>query len=218
MSEEKPRTAKKALTLLLIGVVVGIIFWGGFNTAMEATNTETFCISCHEMEANVYKELQDTIHYTNRTGVRATCPDCHVPKDWVHKIVRKVQASNELYHHFMGTIDTRQKFEAKRMELAQNVWTAMKKTDSRECRNCHNFDSMDYDKQDARSSTRHEDAQEAGPDLHRLPQGHSPQAAQGVQPGEGRRRPERLLPQVGPLGAVPRPSLRACPGTGSSQE
>jgi cytochrome c-type protein NapC len=162
MSEEKPRTTKKALTLLLIGVAVGIIFWGGFNTVMEASNTETFCISCHEMEANVYKELQDTIHYQNRTGVRATCPDCHVPKDWVHKIVRKVQATNELYHHFMGTIDTRQKFEATRMELAQNVWTAMKNTDSRECRNCHNFDSMDYDKQDARSSTRHEDAAEAG--------------------------------------------------------
>jgi cytochrome c-type protein NapC len=162
MSEEKPRTTKKALTLLLIGVAVGILFWGGFNTAMEATNTETFCVSCHEMEANVYKELQDTVHYQNRTGVRATCPDCHVPKDWVHKIVRKVQATNELYHHFMGTIDTRPKFEATRMELAQNVWTAMKKTDSRECRNCHNFDSMDYDKQDARSSTRHEDAAEAG--------------------------------------------------------
>jgi cytochrome c-type protein NapC len=183
MSEEKPRTAKKALTLLLIGVVVGIIFWGGFNTAMEATNTETFCISCHEMQDNVYKELQDTIHYTNRTGVRATCPDCHVPKDWIHKMIRKVQASNELYHKFMGTIDTRQKFEAHRIELAQNVWTAMKKTDSRECRNCHNFDSMDYDKQDARSSTRHEDAQEAGLTCidchkgiaHKLPKEYSPE-------------------------------------------
>jgi cytochrome c-type protein NapC len=183
MSEEKPRTAKKVMTLLLIGVVAGIILWGGFNTAMEATNTETFCISCHEMEKNVYKELQDTIHYTNRTGVRATCPDCHVPKDWVHKMVRKVQASNELYHKFMGTIDTPQKFEANRMELAKNVWTAMKNTDSRECRNCHNFDSMDYDKQDARSSTRHEDAQEAGLTCidchkgiaHKLPKEYNPE-------------------------------------------
>lgn len=183
MSEEKPRTAKKVLTLVLIGVVVGIVFWGGFNTAMEATNTETFCISCHEMKDNVYKELQDTIHYQNRTGVRATCPDCHVPKDWVHKLIRKVQASNELYHKFMGTIDTRQKFEAHRIELAQNVWTAMKKTDSRECRNCHNFDSMDYDKQDARSSTRHEDAQADGLTCidchkgiaHKLPKEYSPE-------------------------------------------
>ena len=184
MSDEKPRTTKKkALTLLLIGVVVGIVFWGGFNTAMEATNTETFCISCHEMEANVYRELQDTVHYQNRTGVRATCPDCHVPKDWVHKMIRKVQATNELYHHFMGTIDTREKFEEKRFDLAKNVWTAMKKTDSRECRNCHNFDSMDYDKQDARSSTRHEDAAADGYTCidchkgiaHKLPKEYDPE-------------------------------------------
>ena len=69
-------------SLLMAGFVAGIIFWGGFNTAMEATNTETFCISCHEMEANVYQEYKYTIHYSNRSGVRATCPDCHVPKPW----------------------------------------------------------------------------------------------------------------------------------------
>jgi len=160
--EEKPKTGRKTLLVLLIGVVLGIIFWGGFNTAMEATNTETFCISCHEMEVNVYQELQDTIHYTNRTGVRATCPDCHVPKDWVHKFARKVQATNELYHHFRGTVDTPEKFEEKRMVLAQHVWDAMKATDSRECRNCHDFLSMAYDKQEPRSSERHEQAEEEG--------------------------------------------------------
>ena len=36
-------------TLLLIGFVGGIVFWGGFNTGMEKANTEEFCISCHEM-------------------------------------------------------------------------------------------------------------------------------------------------------------------------
>ena len=60
--------------------IAGIVFWGGFNWALEATNKESFCIGCHEMEENVFKEYQNTIHYTNRTGVRATCPDCHVPK------------------------------------------------------------------------------------------------------------------------------------------
>lgn len=66
--------------LLLVGFVSGIIFWGGFNTAMEMTNTEQFCISCHEMRDNVYPEYKETIHYTNRTGVRAVCSDCHSPK------------------------------------------------------------------------------------------------------------------------------------------
>ena len=162
MVEEKPKTGKKTLIVLIIGVAIGIIFWGGFNTAMEATNTETFCISCHEMEVNVYEEYTDTVHYANRTGVRATCPDCHVPKDWIHKIARKVQATNELFHHFRGTIDTPEKFDEKRIELAGNVWRTMKSTDSRECRNCHEFQSMDYDKQESRSSERHEQAEEEG--------------------------------------------------------
>jgi cytochrome c-type protein NapC len=142
--------------LLVIGVILGIILWGGFNTALEVTNTEQFCISCHEMEATVYQELKETVHFSNRTGVRATCPDCHVPKEWIHKIVRKIQASNEIYHKILGTIDTPEKFEAKRMKLAQSVWKAMKETNSRECRNCHNFASMDMEKQDSRSADRHD--------------------------------------------------------------
>jgi len=142
-------------SLLGIGFVLGVIFWGGFNTAMEASNTEQFCITCHEMEENVYKEYRDTIHYSNRTGVRATCPDCHVPKTWIHKIVRKIKASNELYHKVLGTIDTPEKFEAKRLQLARNVWKAMKETDSRECRNCHDYKSMDYMSQGRRAVAQH---------------------------------------------------------------
>lgn len=150
------------LWVLSIGGVLGILFWGGFNWAMEATNNEAFCISCHEMRDNVFVEYQQTIHYTNRTGVRATCPDCHVPKEWVYKVKRKIQATNELYHKAVGSIDTREKFEAKRLELAHNVWRAMKETDSRECRNCHNFDSMDYPSQGRRAVKQHTEGLAAG--------------------------------------------------------
>ncbi len=142
--------------------VAGIIFWGGFNTALEATNTETFCISCHEMRDNVYVEYRNTIHYQNRTGVRATCPDCHVPKEWTYKIIRKIQASNEVLHKVLGSIDTPEKFNAKRAVLAQHEWDRMKKTDSRECRNCHNFAFMDYAEQNRRSSATHQQAFNAG--------------------------------------------------------
>ena len=152
----KRPSAKYSLGIVLVvGFVSGIIFWGGFHTAMEVSNTETFCISCHEMEENVYIEYQDTIHYSNRTGVRATCPDCHVPKDWVHKVARKIKASNELYHKAMGSVDTPEKFEAKRLKLARNVWRVMKETDSRECRNCHDYESMDYVKQGRRAVQQH---------------------------------------------------------------
>ena len=141
---------------LLTGIILGILFWGGFNWTLAMTNTEQFCISCHEMEENVYQELQETVHWSNRTGVRATCPDCHVPKDWTHKIIRKIQASNEIYHKLMGTIDTPEKFESKRLELALHEWKRMKDSDSRECRNCHNFGSMDLEKQEERSAERHD--------------------------------------------------------------
>lgn len=150
----KPSAASLG-SLLIGGFVAGIIFWGGFNTAMEATNTETFCIGCHEMEENVYREYKNTIHYSNRSGVRATCPDCHVPKPWIHKIKRKIQASNELLHKALGSIDTPEKFEAKRLELARHVWAAMKETDSRECRNCHDYQSMDYVAQQRRGRHGH---------------------------------------------------------------
>ncbi len=141
---------------LLIGIVLGIIFWGGFNWSLALTNTEEFCISCHEMEENPYEDLKDTIHYTNRTGVRATCPDCHVPKEWVHKIIRKIKASNEVYHKLLGTIDTPEKFEEHKLEMAMREWKRMKETNSRECRNCHDFASMNLDKQDSRSADRHD--------------------------------------------------------------
>ena len=153
---KKPSVKYSMGALLGGGFVAGILFWGGFNTAMEMTNTETFCISCHEMRDNVYQEYKDTIHYSNRTGVRATCPDCHVPKDWTHKMIRKIQASNELLHKVLGTIDTPEKFEAKRLELARHVWKTMKETDSRECRNCHDFESMDYTEQTPRAMRNHE--------------------------------------------------------------
>lgn len=152
---KKPSARWAVGVIFGVGFIGGIIFWGGFNTALEMTNKEAFCISCHEMEENVYREYQNTIHYSNRSGVRATCPDCHVPKDWTHKMVRKIQASNELFHKALGTIDTPEKFEAKRLELARHVWTKMKETDSRECRNCHDEDAMDFLEQRRRSVKQH---------------------------------------------------------------
>ena len=172
--------------LLILGFVGGIVFWGGFHTVVEATNTEIFCISCHEMESNVYREYRQSIHYTNRTGVRAVCSDCHVPKDWTHKMIRKVQASNELWHHFLGSVDTREKLNAKRLQLAKNVWRAMKTTDSRECRNCHNIVHMDLSAQEKSSAAKHQDATKTGGTCidchkgiaHRLPPGAQEAAAE----------------------------------------
>lgn len=141
--------------LTLGGFIAGVIFWGGFNTALEATNSEAFCTGCHEMENNVFQELKTTIHYTNRSGVRATCPDCHVPHEWTNKIARKMQASKEVWGKIFGTISTREKFQEKRLELAQHEWSRLKANNSLECRNCHDLDYMDFTVQSSRAEQAH---------------------------------------------------------------
>ena len=142
--------------------IAGIVFWGGFNTAMEATNTMPFCISCHEMKDNVYTEYQGTIHDVNRSGVGAVCSDCHVPKDWTHKMIRKIKASKELWGKLTGSISTPEKFETHRLSLAMNEWERMKATDSIECRNCHDFGSMMPEFQKPRARQQHLNAMEVG--------------------------------------------------------
>jgi len=141
--------------LTIGGFIAGVIFWGSFNTALEAANTEAFCTGCHEMRNNVYQELQSTIHFSNRSGVRAKCSDCHVPHDWTNKIARKMQASKEVWGKIFGTIDTREKFEENRLRLAQHEWERLKSNNSLECRNCHNYDSMDFTRQSPRAQAMH---------------------------------------------------------------
>lgn len=158
-----PSARYAAGTLLAIGAVGGIVFWGGFNTFMEYTNTMEFCISCHEMRSTVYEEYKQTVHYQNTSGVRAICSDCHVPKAWEAKLWRKIQATfKELPHKILGTIDTPEKFEVKRLELAEHVWATMKATNSRECRNCHDLDTMTIGTQQRRAQKQHEDAKKSG--------------------------------------------------------
>ena len=151
-----PAGKKRLGVLLIIGFTGGVAFWGAFNWGMELSNTETFCISCHEMRNTVFKELKGTAHYNNPSGVRATCSDCHVPKEWGHKVVRKTLATfNELPKHLLGVYDLPEKFEAERLRLARNVWRKMKASDSRECRNCHATKSMLVRKQKPAARKKH---------------------------------------------------------------
>jgi len=158
----KPSVKYSLLTISTVSFVVGILFWGGFHTGLEMTNTMEFCITCHEMRDNVYVEYKETIHYQNRTGVRAICSDCHVPRDWGPKMIRKAQASLEVWGKIRGTIDTKEKFESNRMRLATDEWARLKANGSRECRNCHNFDAMSAELQKQTPYKKHMKAKEEG--------------------------------------------------------
>jgi cytochrome c-type protein NapC len=150
-------------TLLSVGVVAGIVASVGFEATMQATNTEDFCANaCHEMTDNVAREFVGTSHDFNHSGVRTTCSDCHVPRPFIPKMIRKVKASLELYHHILGTLDTPEKFENHRLRMANNVWREMHGNDSRECRNCHTVAKMAFDQQHIKAAEFHQNAFKEG--------------------------------------------------------
>jgi cytochrome c-type protein NapC len=148
---------KKSIVVLLAGFAIGFIALSLFGTSMIYTGTEQFCATnCHEMANNNTREYRDTIHDKNRTGVRATCSDCHVPHSPVPLYIAKMGALNDLWsHHVTHSVDTPEKFDAARQMMATRVWTYMKGNDSRECRYCHDETKMDPEKQSAIAQSRH---------------------------------------------------------------
>jgi len=163
---EKLNTPSKrwgAGLLLVLGAVFGIAFSAGFETFVASTGTEEFCISCHEMKSFPFAEYQQSVHYGSRSGVRPICSDCHVPKAFIPKIAAKIRATFvEVPAHFMGKIDTPEKFEAKRDELAKRARARMEANDSAGCRSCHNVKAMDPEKQSLHARREHEAGFKAG--------------------------------------------------------
>jgi cytochrome c-type protein NapC len=141
--------------------LAGILFLGGTNAFFAYTNQLEFCTSCHTMQVNL-EELKETVHYKNASGVQATCADCHVPKAFFPKLKAKIFAAKDVYHEIMGTIDTQEKYEARRWQMASVVWAKMKASDSRECRSCHDFKNMDLSAQDRMARKKHGRATDKG--------------------------------------------------------
>lgn len=153
---------KALLGLAFVGVLVGAVLVVGGAAGLAWTSTESFCIGCHEMKDNVYAEYTGTVHDTNPSGVRAICTDCHVPREVGPLLLRKAHASFEVWHHLVGKIATKEKFEQHRPELAARVWKRMLETDSHECRNCHVAEKFSEDLQSPKAWARHTKGREEG--------------------------------------------------------
>ena len=149
-------------TLLLAGLVLGAVGVVGFNATMHATSTDAFCVSCHELRDNALAEFVGTAHHTNASGTVASCNDCHVPKEFFPKMVRKIKAAGEVYHHLLGTIDTPEKYDEHRLWMANKTWAFMNERDSQECRNCHDVASWDLSLQSEKARDYHSEALSRG--------------------------------------------------------
>ncbi|MET0090210.1 MAG: NapC/NirT family cytochrome c [Candidatus Thiodiazotropha sp.] len=161
--ERSGKQSAGKISLILAGLIFigSMVFAGFFSTGLAYTNEMEFCTSCHSMKVNL-EEYKQTVHYKNASGVQATCSDCHVPKPFIPKMVAKVMAAKDVYHEIMGTIDTKEKYEAHRWDMANRVWAKMRASDSRECRSCHEFSNMDLSAQDRSARKRHPQAMDEG--------------------------------------------------------
>lgn len=146
----------------LVVIGIGAAAVGAGAQALDATSTEAFCVSCHEMKQHAYEEYKDTIHAKNRSGVRATCADCHIPHELGPKLVRKLEAAREVWGHLTGVIDTPEKYDALRYEMAKREWLRLKANDSRPCRHCHDEAAMSPDLMSERARSRHEKGKAEG--------------------------------------------------------
>ena len=132
---------------MLAGVVA-------YHLIADVMDTTAFCVSCHSMSVPE-REYQRSAHYQNPSGMRTECPDCHVPRPFGPYVWAKIVAARDLWGALAGTIDTPEKYDAKRLELAQRVWARMESVDSRECRNCHGFDAMNIAAQTVNAKLQH---------------------------------------------------------------
>ncbi|MEP5763767.1 MAG: NapC/NirT family cytochrome c [Halieaceae bacterium] len=132
---------------LLLGILIGVGGLLAYEGVMHGTSTDAFCVSCHEME-QPYAALQRTAHAVNARGTSAGCSDCHIPREFGPKILRKIEASREVWGHLTGLIDTPEKYAAHRQHMRDREIGRLRDNDSQECRNCHELERMDFAAQD----------------------------------------------------------------------
>lgn len=164
--KKKGILSKSTSKVVIITSSVVLFFAGvasvvGFSATLENTNTTEFCTSCHSLQW-VTDEYKQSVHYKNTSGVGAGCPDCHVPKNFGLKVLAKLGAYSDILHEVKGTINTKDKFEARRWHLAEKVWEEMRENNSRECRSCHDFTKMDFKEQDRYARKKHQRAVDGG--------------------------------------------------------
>jgi nitrate/TMAO reductase-like tetraheme cytochrome c subunit len=143
-----PSARWSVLSLLVVGLIVGAGAVIGTQVMVAATGTNEFCGgACHSMQW-VDREYKQSVHYVNRTGVRAQCHDCHIPHRYPALLFYKAKAGiKDAIGEMRGVISTQEKFEKERLRMAQHVWAEFKETNAENCRTCHVFTAETLAKQ-----------------------------------------------------------------------
>lgn len=147
----------------LLAFGLGAIALGTTNYVLHETSTTEFCYACHSHESFIKPEYEASSHFMNAAGVRAECADCHLPHDnWFELVWTKAVVSLDIIPELAGKLDTAEKYEAHRAEMAEDVWRQFKANDSKFCRSCHSIDAMNLEEQDRQTARKHSRAESKG--------------------------------------------------------
>jgi nitrate/TMAO reductase-like tetraheme cytochrome c subunit len=147
----------------IVAFVVGAIALGTTNYILHETSSTDFCYVCHSHEQFIRPEYEASSHFINTSGVRAGCADCHLPHDnWFDLVWTKAVVSLDIVPELMGKLDTAEKYESHRAEMAESVWRQFKQNDSKFCRACHSLEAMDLESQGRSAARRHTTIAEKG--------------------------------------------------------
>jgi len=152
-----PSARWPVLALLLVGGMAGAVSVIGTQVAVAAAGSDDFCgDACHSHARFVFPEHKLSGHHANRTGVHATCSDCHVPHNYPAKLIYKAKAGViDAIAEMRGVISTQEKFDKERWRLANIVWDEMRENNSANCRSCHQPDAMNAGKQSEDAVKQH---------------------------------------------------------------
>lgn len=133
-----PSARWSVLALVVLGLAMGAVATIGTQVMVAATGTDEFCGgACHSMQW-VAKEHKLSVHQVNRTGVQASCHDCHIPHQYPAILWYKAKAGiKDAIGEARGVISTEEKFKKERLRMAKSVWAEYKETNSANCQQCH---------------------------------------------------------------------------------
>jgi cytochrome c-type protein NapC len=128
--------------------LLGIVLVAATNHAVNSSSSDKFCGStCHSMTwANA--AYQQSPHYINRVGVRASCGECHIPYDSGHAtaaqyvkllLFKADRGAKDFWYEANRSIATKEEWEKRRPALSNTFQSYLTRHNYITCRGCHSL-------------------------------------------------------------------------------
>ena len=92
---------RKAVLLISFGFLFALLLLFSGNKAIEATGTDDFCQSCHNVHPQASVSWKRSTHYDNKRGIVVHCVECHLPPSGLPKLTHKVSTG---FRDIYGTL------------------------------------------------------------------------------------------------------------------